>query len=51
LLISSYFTTIPGGRADAGYIKIKANSAQLELEIGLSLAIVKMRDKLNYDVL
>jgi saccharopine dehydrogenase-like NADP-dependent oxidoreductase len=31
LLIYSYFTTIPGGRAGAGGNKIKANSAQLNL--------------------
>jgi hypothetical protein len=48
LLISSYFTTSPGRpggrpacRADAGYIKIKANlslQAKLDLKLGLSLA-------------
>jgi hypothetical protein len=42
LLISSNFTTFPGGGAGyvVGEIKIKANSAQLELELGLSLATV-----------
>ena len=39
LLISSYFTTIPGrpaGRAGAGYIKIKANLSPVELNWGLA---------------
>jgi hypothetical protein len=37
LIISSYFTTFPGGRrADAGYIKIKANLSPVELNWGLA---------------
>ena len=43
LLISSFFTTFPGGGSGLGWvgeIKIKANSAQLKLELGLSLAIL-----------
>ena len=41
LLISSYFTTIPGGQPDAGYFKNKANlslQAKLDLKLRLSLA-------------
>ena len=33
-------TTILGGWVGLGFCKIKANSAQLELELGLSLAIL-----------
>jgi hypothetical protein len=40
VLISSYFTTCPGGWWVGGEkLKIKLNSAQLELDLGLSLAI------------
>jgi hypothetical protein len=41
LLISSYFTTCPDGGGEK--LKIKLNSAQLELDLGLSLAtLIKM---------
>ena len=47
LLISSYFTTSPGGwpagRADAGYIKMKAYLSlqeKLDFKLRLSLAII-----------
>jgi hypothetical protein len=32
----SYLTPIPGGRAGAGYIKIKANLSPVELNWGLA---------------
>ena len=45
MLISSYFTTFPGGRPggrpDAGYIKIKANLSPVELNWGLAELVKK----------
>jgi hypothetical protein len=35
LVISSYFSTIPGGQADAGYINIKASLSPVELNLSL----------------
>jgi hypothetical protein len=49
LLISSYFTTCPGGGRGWGVgrekLKIKLNSAHLELELGLSLAICEFQSE------
>jgi hypothetical protein len=45
-LISSYFTTFPaGGRRVGVLIENKTNSAQLELELGLSLAITTISQR------
>jgi hypothetical protein len=55
-LISSYFSTIPGwvgaGRADAGYIKNKANLSPVELywglaELGKNVGLFSCVTKLN----